>query len=271
MTVERWRAKADAFAAGWHAKFNVVPSKHAVILGLSVAQHETRCGDSWEGEHNWGAVQKRILTPAEKAVIVKAGLAPHPSKVDDARDVLAVAVEVGDIPAPDHCALHVDSSPGKGWYWVFFWAFPSDDEGAAFFIHVLAEQRASCRAVLDNLGGTEHQLAAAMYGKPGSRYFEGFYKPGVHYTRSADGKWVEGPAGTTSGEDLNIGAYASALTKIAPDIRSSLVDWTWAPAVDPDPVALRNAARLYKLSTEVMYGRGEGLDALDVITDDGQS
>lgn len=277
MSTERWQAKAESFAVAWRAKFGIFPTNHIITLGLSVAEHETRCGESSVATRNWGAVQKRGLTPLEKATLTAAGLAPRYPKGDfipQARAALQAAIDAGTIPPLDHEELYVDSSPtpqGQKWYWVMFWAFPDDEEGAAMFIHVLAEQRASCKAVLESPGGNEQQLATAMYGTPGHRYFEGFYKPDKRYSHEQDeqGKWhwVEDPNGQTPGTQLNIDSYATALRGITPGIRVALTDW--APSVpladESDPVAKANAARLMKLSSDIMHGQGIGLDALDAL------
>jgi hypothetical protein len=195
-------------------RFGVDPSRENVILGLSVAQHETLCGDAkgWEGENNIGAVQERVPTPAERSALV--GIPIHPNTVDEAREMLA---------AHGHrtAGLHVDSSPGKGYYWIYFRCFPTEAEGFSFFVKILAHDRPSCRRVLE-AGGPAHALAQAMYE---SRYFEGFHKKGHHYERNTAGKWVEVPDKTSTswtGEEINIASYGGALQKISRTIAAAL-------------------------------------------------
>lgn len=221
MSIERWYAKGNAYADGWKTLFGVFPSLWNTSLGLSVAQHETQCGDAWQtdglSEHNWGAVQKRKLTPAEHAAILAAGvhLLPHGSvkealaAVAPARAALAAAGFV-----PDHEALHVDSNPGPGWYFCFFWAFPTDAEGAAKFVHVLAEQRASCKLLLQNQGSVA-ELAAAMYA---THYYTGFHDPHA-----------------PGGAQANIDDYANDLRPLFETIMGALASWTSGTA-PPAPV-----------------------------------
>lgn len=219
----RWYNKANAFAAAWKSKFGVDPSMATVALGLSVAQHETRCGDAWPGEYNWGAVQHRVPNTLERAVLSVAG-PPNPKAVGAAREALTAAIAAGTIPAPVQCALHVDSSPGKGWYWVFFWSFDNDEQGAAFFIRIIAENRAACRAALENatlenLESSATALATQMYR---SRYYEGFHNP-------------KEPGGVQA----NIDDYAGGLQRILPGIVAGLKGWgPGATLPPPDPNAI---------------------------------
>lgn len=218
--VARWTAKANAFAMAWLEKFGVFPSVWAIAEACSVAQHETLCGDAWPGEYNWGALQLRKLTPGEKAVL--ASLKPDPRNVKDARAALAAAVTSNAIPDEPHGALHVDSSPGVGWYWVFFRKCADDVEGAGYFIHVLCEQRPAVRDVLQRaLGAWSTELfdiADRMYA---THYFEGFYVPTNLY---------KGPDGTMkTGAQMNVLDYARALGGIAPTICTTLQQANWTP------------------------------------------
>ena len=70
--IARYVNKANIVTAAWRGLFSAVPTKHAVILAMAVAEFETHLGDaggSWKGEHNWGAVHKRSLTQAEAATL----------------------------------------------------------------------------------------------------------------------------------------------------------------------------------------------------------
>jgi len=215
----RWWEKADAFAAGWLKDVGHAASLPAVALGLAQAQHETLCGDAWPGEHNWGAVQHRRPTAAELAIL--AGLAPSPSTVAAARKLLSDAVAAGSVPAPDHCALHVDSSPllpPPRWYWMFFWAFPDDLGGAELFTRQITVNRPACCQILSQATGDWspecESFSAALYA---SRYYEGVNDPR-----------------TPAGRQRNIDDYAGALLRLAPGIASALASWT-PGAVPPAP------------------------------------
>src|SRR5208282_454482 len=219
--IARWALKATAFADAWHAKFKVTPGICLIADALSVAQHETLCGDAWPGEYNWGALQLRAtLTDLERGVLQ--GLAPNPQNVKLARGMLAAAVVAGTVPDEPNGALHVDSSPGRGWYWVFFRKFPNDTAGAAFFIHVLCENRPGCMSILksatQNWSTDLLDLASAMYA---THYYEGFRIPTQMYTK---------PDGTkVTGVVMNELDYASSLEKIAPTIFDALQGWEHPP------------------------------------------
>jgi hypothetical protein len=208
----RWAAKANAFTAGWTDTFTGdFPSMWCVALGLAVAQHETYCGDAWAGEHNWGGVQLGGLNLDEKKCLDDAGISPTPQNVPAARAALALRglTRAGG-------ALHVDSSPANGGFRYFTWfaAFSTDEAGAAHFIHVLAGNRAGCKAALLAAVGAwktdSAALAAAMY-KTG--YYEGFHDPKL-----------------PGGADANIADYASAILSLAPSIYANLALQGWTPS-----------------------------------------
>jgi hypothetical protein len=58
--------KCDAYREGWRRNFASLPGHVNTALGVSVAWHETRCGDAWPGEFNWGATTLRSLNSAEQ-------------------------------------------------------------------------------------------------------------------------------------------------------------------------------------------------------------
>jgi peptidoglycan hydrolase-like protein with peptidoglycan-binding domain len=201
--------------AGWRGRFGVEPRLETVALCLAVAEHETRCGDAWPGEFNYGAVQDsdKVAQATLRDCLRKEGLAAHPSRVAEAKAILNRYGYRTD-------GLHVDSSPGKGYYWVYFRTFADDEQGASYFVKIIAVDRPSCKGELET--GNAYGLAAAMYR---THYYEGFYKPGHHYERQASGKWTEVPSKTSSswtGEELNISAYASALQRLVPTITAAL-------------------------------------------------
>lgn len=204
--MQRWYRKANAFADAWHATFGQEAPLNAVVLGLSVAQLETKCGDVWPGVHNWGAVQGRVPTLAEKKVLIDAGVPPSPKNIAAGQAALAAAVKAGTIPPNPTGSLQCDSSPKTGYYWVFFLAFPDDFAGARKFIKVLAENRSSCKQVLLSPAGSEQELAAAMYA---TRYYEGSHDPDK-----------------PGGKEANINQYASAIRSWSPIIRRALGKWS---------------------------------------------
>lgn len=219
MPTERWTKKANAFATAWFQKYGRLVPTAALCEACAVAQHETLCGDAWPGEFNWGAVQLRGLTFGEKAVLTH--VEPSPKNVAGARVALANAVAANAIPAEPNGALHVDSSPGKGWYWVYFHKFENDIAGARFFIHVLCDQRPRCLETLQSAGGNWEvecsDLAERMYE---THYYEGFYIPTKMY-------------GTKSGATMNVEAYASSIEAIAPTIASA-IGLPWVPKLTLD-------------------------------------
>lgn len=208
MTTQRWYAKANALASAWQTVFGEAPPTNAVVLSLAVAEHETHCGDSWSGEHNWGATTLRALTAAELGALHLAGIVPSPSGVAAARKALADA----GLTEPKG-ALHADSAPGIGWYFVYFAAFADDTAGATYFVNILANHRSSCHAILESATGTEDALAAAMYY---SHYYTGFVDPK-----------------SPGGPQANIDAYAKALRALTPGIRAALTNW-YPGAAPPD-------------------------------------
>ena len=130
--------------------------------------------------------------------------------------------------------LHCDSRPVKGAgnvpYFVWFAAFNTPADGCEYFLHLLCgkpETPKRARTVLE-MGGTEQELAAAMYA---SGYYTGFRDPS-----------------TPEGRQANIDAYASSLRAITPSLRFALADWTPPPEVtadtEPAPPTEPNAAPL---------------------------
>lgn len=195
-----WWEKANALAAGMGG----APSMATVSVLLAVAEGETRCGDAWPGEHNWGATTRRSLHAEERAVLKAASILPTvgPGHLDveaKARAALAAAVAAGAIADPGPgCALHCDSTPTGGPYFIFFAAFPSDEEGAAYFAGFFktAAEKAAITA------GDPNALAAAMFH---AGYYTGFH--------------ANDPA-------ANIADYASNLNRLLPVIDAALVGWS---------------------------------------------
>lgn len=203
----RWWQKANAYSAAWSKIFGTAPSKYNVALGLGVAEHETWCGDAWAGEHNWGAVQLRGLNAEERATLSAAGIIPT-------RDGLVVAKTLLNPVAGG--ALHIDTSPVTGPYFVWFCSFPDDEAGAEKFVQVIARNRPTCRDALMAATPSAVDLAAAMYR---TGYYEGFHDP--HQA---------------GGVDANIMDYASAISLLSSEAYEALE--FWEPGQDwPAPVA----------------------------------
>lgn len=244
LTPAWYQDKADSLVHAWRMNYGVDPSLRGITLALSVAIFETRAGDAWPGEHNWGATTLRALNAAEKAAVKAAGVVPtvgsgHPERAKAAQ----AAIVAAGLPLPQG-NIHCDSAPSIGAYFVWFASFPNDVEGAAYFLKLLAglTQPKPARAVLMSDTGTEVQLATAMYF---SGYYTGFYKKASMYVRTGTG-WKELAEGETApegsavrkGADLNIAAYSSGLQKITPGIRQALASWhmpSGEPTEDPAP------------------------------------
>lgn len=198
--IARYVNKANIVTAAWRALFGVVPTKHAVILAMAVAEFETHLGDaggSWKGEHNWGAVHKRSLTQAEAAALSSHAISPNGGDA-----AVASARAVVPQTALDE-ALHIDDSP-NGKYFVWFWAFPNHVEAAKKFLATLILNRPGVRNVIDN--GTAGDVARAMYQ---SKYFSGVHK---------------------GDDEANIGDYAKNVATKALAIESALSTAGWDPA-----------------------------------------
>lgn len=244
--------KAEAYRDGWIARFGAEPSDGNVALGLAVAEHETRCGDAWPGECNWGAVQDRTLNPDEKEALAAAGVSLPARGADIAKHVAAARAALA-AAGKRVDGLHIDSSPRlpkPGFYWVYFRVFQDDTHGASFFVRTLAKPRA--RAVLER-PGMPYELAAAMYG---AGYFEGFYKKDHFYTLGDDKKWHEAPDGLL-GAELNIAAYAGALSHHVPIIAAAL---RGAPVAAPRPVLRRGSTgELVKVVQRIVGVTDDGI------------
>jgi hypothetical protein len=189
-SIERYQRKAAIVAAAWQKVLGEAPTRHALVLAMAVAEFETRLGDAtgtWRGEHNWGAIHKRALTPEEASVLMGHGIyATGDDALRTARGLL--------IAGPNE-ALHIDKGR-SGPYFAWFWAFDNDTDGAAKFLDVLVRRRAPVRLIIDSASTTE--LAAAMYS---THYFEG----------------------TSSEPGENIRAYAARLEAYVPRIETALL------------------------------------------------
>jgi murein L,D-transpeptidase YcbB/YkuD len=234
MTPEWAASKAQAVTDAWRARYGSTPSKASVMRVLWVALHETRCGDAWPGEHNWGAVQRRALTKPERELATRAmalgveaearallaGRTAAEAKAERAR----VQREAGPQPTNAGEALHWDSSPTSGRYPCWFAAFPSDVEGAGHLLKTLLDNRPAIKARAATL--TAWELAELMYR---SRYYEGFHDP-----RPTPGE-VVAKGGLTKGQTANVSDYASALRRAERAFDVALERWTPEGGLEPEP------------------------------------
>ena len=74
--MSRFQDKAETLVAAWQSLFGSAPSFVAMVNAMAVAELETRMGDAWPGEHNWGAVMKRGLSASESEALRASGIAP---------------------------------------------------------------------------------------------------------------------------------------------------------------------------------------------------
>ncbi len=204
--IARYRMKAGIVAAAWLQKLGENPTRHALVLVMAVADFETRLGDAggtWRGEHNWGAIHKRPLTPAEASILL--GHSVYPTGDE------ALRTARGLLTAGANEALHLDKND-VGPYFAWFWAFDNDTDGAAKYLEILVRNRPGVRAILDTASATD--LAAAMYA---SHYFEG----------------------TSRDPRENIRAYAARIEQYAARVESALLGWpSPLPAAAPPPSAV---------------------------------
>jgi hypothetical protein len=212
-----WWDKANSLAEAWRDVFGADLSPAGVALALAVAQHETQCGDAWAG-HNWGACTKGALTQPQRAALVAAGvhaaILREPARTALEMTATAALANAG-CPVPDDAEIHVDSSPAAGAYFTLFGRFADDEAGARYFVHVLAEQRSTCRQILEQAvklaDGGAVALAAAMYR---SHYYTGFHDPSQ-----------------PDGVGANIRDYAGAVAACLASIRPALTGWS--PGAEP--------------------------------------
>lgn len=219
---ERKIEKGACVVRAWRRLYGTVPSKHAVIMVCAVGEHETICGDAWSHSGNWGAIQRRGMTDAEKAV-VNAGGKPIPQDVFE--------------------LLTKDSSPVTGVYQAWYWRFPQgvvypgcglsgDDAGAWKLLRVLLDGRQQIKASIDTI--TPVGLASCMYA---TRYFEGMFNPKKRYPPP---KWYKGPVdddGQVAGGTLDVADYARALVGTSSGFEAALSNWdpgSVAPAPEPE-------------------------------------
>jgi hypothetical protein len=223
MDPNRAATKATAVTLAYVDVFGSHITRGELLYLLSVAEHETHCGDDWKdrhgnGVHNWGAVQWRVPT-ADELVRIKVG-----------------DLHVGDtIPGG---ILQQDSSPGKGQYYVFFRAYGDDRQGAASLVATLYKHNPEARAVAQAVG-SPGAFCAAMYRRG---YFEGVH-PGARPAFGPKGELLRSiPLNT--GETANVDDYASAVSILLRSWSAALASFPMAaPGIDfaPERVSLTEA------------------------------
>src|SRR5262249_49395117 len=93
-------------------------------------------------------------------------------------------------------------------------------DGAKYFLQILCKQ--SARAVFAKATPSTYALAAAMYA---ANYYTGF---------KVRDQWYEQPDGSKKlGRDLNIDAYAAAVSPLYTQLSAALAGWT--PGAAPPP------------------------------------
>lgn len=149
--------KAEALSQAWRARYGSEIGRNALLLLLSVADLETGMGE-YRGvkglqllpgpSHNWGQIQRRTMTAAEKAQFAAGSIPP---------------------PRDDNEFLSGDTSPDTGAYRVWLWRFPDDVQGATKLLAVLVD----VEKIRDSIEGmSAHDLARSMYN---ARYYEGAF------------------------------------------------------------------------------------------------
>lgn len=200
----RWNDKASIYVQAYTKVLGTPPSKHNVLFGLSVAQHETECGDALGG--NWGGTTASQVDAIDRATLISAGLsADNADALTEAQNLL------GERPG---LILWRDYSAQSGWYWIWFYRPDSPVDGAVYFIKILIVTRPTCAAVMNDPSGTLDGLARAMYF---SHYYLGDYNP--HSTVTYNNTQM-------SGDEANIESYRDALSAIEEQIAESLAGWT---------------------------------------------
>ena len=203
MDAAYWNSLLADYRNASQQAFGRLVSDNALLLAMSVAQHETANGLAWPGTYNFGAVQLRKLT------------------ADEQSQFNADTLKAGDkFPGNPGGVLHVDTHPtsaGSIPYAVWFAAFPTRVDGIAYFLKVL--WRCS-KAAPEADGATAATVAQAMYASPpdAGGYYEG-WKPGARPPSQRTQP-------LTAPELGNISDYAGAVDKCLAMINAVLVPAT---------------------------------------------
>lgn len=215
-----WTALADDYASASldpRGLGKPVP-RNAILLAMAVAEGETNNGRAWPGEWNFGAVQLRTLTDAERASFAAGDLKPGSRTTDTHR---------ADVPQG---ALHVDTHPtpaGPQPYPVFFAAFPDRVWGIAFFLRTLWRLSIGSTGapIAEAHGCTPDDLARAMY-------LHGYFE-GSHAGARPMGQRT---VALTPPEAANVGDYAASIRRCMAAITPMLAGWDppWHEAITDD-------------------------------------
>lgn len=200
-----WPALLADYVAAYQAAFPTaggaaesLPTRNALILACSVAEHETNNGRAWEGQNNFGAVQLRGLTLQERA-----------------------AYDAGELKAGDYTAdrtgcLRIDTHPGPTGpipYPEWFAAFATRPEGIAHFLRVLWRLSSS---YADEPDATPFGLADAMYQR-------GYYEGAHHGARPVGNRNYP----LSAAEQANVTDYANAIAHCMGFIGPALETWDY--------------------------------------------
>jgi hypothetical protein len=172
--------------------------RNAIMLAMSVAEHETNNGRAWPGTNNFGAVQLRGLTLQERRAF------------DDG------TVGAGSYNSDRTGVLHIDTHPGPSGaipYPVWFAAFDDRVAGIAHFLKTV--WRLSSGAP-DADNATPFSVADAMYQ-------HGYYEGAHHGARPVGQRSYP----LTSPEQANVTDYANAVAACMAHIGPALTAWDY--------------------------------------------
>jgi len=213
-----WPDRARALWDAWVAVTGKSPPNYnAIALVLAQANHETNCGDAWNGSRNWGACNLRSMNDAELAAFKSGSLSVG--------DYLYSDQTTGRAKQPNTIGvLEGDSDPLKGGYRVWFAVFPDDTRGAAYMLRAGVK---GARAVLDDPECAPHTFAKALYAVA-------CYYGGVHPTPKEKAlgwplprvctKRTGGPENPS--EEANVNDYTTALLRNLPIVDAGLAGWS---------------------------------------------
>jgi hypothetical protein len=206
--MNRWEQKATALWAAWvRVTGQPPPNMNALKLVLAQAQHESFAGDCWDFSHNWGCCDLRALNAAEvaafKAGTLQVGMWLYPDG------------SYGATHRPDSVGtIRGDSDPNTGPFRVWFFAGPTDIDGAAYMLKAGVRQ---ARSVLADPACTANTYAEALY-------VMCCYYGGVHAGARPCGPHRVEPL--NAAEKANILDYANAILRNLPPIDAGLAGWT---------------------------------------------
>lgn len=255
LDVDYWTALANDYAAAAPGALGHQPSRWALVLACSVAEHETNNGRAWPGAWNFGAVQLRELTAAEQAAFAAGQL--HAG--DYTRDTHRADVPRG--------ILQVDTHPGPSGpvrYGVWFAAFNSRVQGIAFFLRTLwrltnltTEPRAAASvadahahdAPLDPAHTYAPEAADATCSSVAeAMYRHGYFEGARHGARPVGARI----GALTTPEQANVDDYATAMARIVTGTLGPMLDGWGPPWGLPQSVAAEQRNEVVTASAPVI-------------------